>query len=376
MSKTSRSPVLADILAAISPSSPTSVFTSAAGDSDSKTIESYQRFLREATDVQLDQIVRSARHSLTCEYHEYMTPRGNAAGAFEVIYQDILSLQVLKALLGDALPQNAHKASIPQLFLLHTGRLKSLSTPSQFTNWFLATFGPLIKAGEDAFGSDKAAEGLEPPTKKPKLTSRYAESVELFDKIAVLHTSLLETLDAEQDAQRTTSIKTDSLSADASDGTVPASESLGAHIVAPTTNPTLANAPTAPQTIPLTTPATSIPIPGAPAAPQTTPTTTLTLVNSVLTAPQNTHTPTPTTSIPIPAAPTTSTLAPLQRSNSAMRQHEAPEAGHVKRVKAIFARTAPPSSPTFSPRLDPRPLKMPGAWPQSPKRLFSQATNN
>ncbi|KAJ7177997.1 hypothetical protein C8R46DRAFT_1328939 [Mycena filopes] len=293
------------------------------------------------------------------------------------IYQEIFSSQIFQAFLGSSISQLEKKPTIVQLFLLHTARVKGSSTAASFTDWFLAVFGPLIVAGENTFGPEKTLEAPEPPTKKIKIVSKYCRSVELFDKVAVgvLQTPPpLEASDAHQDAQRTT--KADSVSADASGGTARASEFLSSHIVAPSTSTTLANAaPTASHITPIATPAVSIPISGTPAAAQATPTN-LTLANALI-APQNTHILTPTTSISIPAAPTTSMpTVPLRRTSSEIRPHEAPEAGHVSRVKAMFARTAPPATTTFSPRLDPKPHKMPGAWPNSPKRRFRNISNN
>ncbi|KAJ7756970.1 hypothetical protein B0H16DRAFT_1537555 [Mycena metata] len=269
-----------------------------------------------------------------------MAPRLCPARVYDAISQEIFTIQVFSALLGEGARRES-KATNIQFFLFHVADLQQSLSSADFDSWFARVFGPLVEAGEKAFE--------EPPAKKAKM-DRYARALDL-----VLGTTALQqpTVSVSAHPQPTIHYITPSGSLNLkSYNTAPASrgpDSVFASSLTDNESTTFTIA--------------------------TTPSLTSIDHNTSRLPASNSFT-SPSGSTPTCTPQVTSSVLGSSVGARTISAHEAPEAGHVRRVRALItARSIVPSKSTFAPRLDPSPVKMPGAWPASPKRLFQDKTN-
>ncbi|KAJ7130266.1 hypothetical protein C8R44DRAFT_978396 [Mycena epipterygia] len=105
-----------------------------------------------ASDAQRAALIRTARHELNNCYHVFMHSTDHSIGAYEIIQQGVFTQRSYGLMVKHSDlkidTQDESDGVLSDLFLSFVGVLRQCLDDSNFTSWFIKIFGPLIETGD------------------------------------------------------------------------------------------------------------------------------------------------------------------------------------------------------------------------------------
>ncbi|KAJ7130244.1 hypothetical protein C8R44DRAFT_872072 [Mycena epipterygia] len=109
-----------------------------------------------ATDEQRAALIHAARYELNSRFHLSMDSQDNAIGAYEAIQHRIFAHTNLRRMIGCSefkVDTKDTDAVVGDLFLSYVGILRRSLSDADFDDWFKDNFQPLIETGDLAFNN-------------------------------------------------------------------------------------------------------------------------------------------------------------------------------------------------------------------------------
>ncbi|KAF8206121.1 hypothetical protein K438DRAFT_1816587, partial [Mycena galopus ATCC 62051] len=150
--------------------------------------------LESPTDLQIEELLRTGRHSLAVLYFCYNKDRGITQRVYETVQQCIFTQRTYCEVINHAdFPGSSQSTAVisAQVFLLWVAGLSDSLEPARLADWFRGIFGPLIESAEeviidaDTDSDDSDSETEQPPNKKPRLDSdgKYGTLLEILCRL-------------------------------------------------------------------------------------------------------------------------------------------------------------------------------------------------